>query len=458
MASQAEKIAAYVAGLSFDDLPAEVVDKCKQVTLDTLGVMVLGCDSPWSKIIDTYYRSLGGTPEATIIGSNIRLPMIHTAFVTGTMAHSLDYDDDLYAVHVACCIIPAVLAAAEHLKASGKEIITAITIGYDLTVRLAVVLDGHHLYAMGFHPTSVCGGFGAAAAVSKLFGLSTDQIVSALGIAGSCASGGLECLSDGSMTKRFHGGKAASEGILAASLARNGYTGPRLIFEGDKGVLNMFRAKGSPDDLVQGLGDSFSILKSYIKLHACCTCNAPVIDAVLALKADAKFDWQQVHAVQVKLRNTCLPLVGRPIVPKQNPQTVLDAQMSAPYCTAVALTADNAFPEQFTPEKLSDPNIRELARKVNVEADPGLDVDGDPRPVPAEVFIKMNDGRSYEKKIVYQKGTYRNPLTSEELERKFSVCTGDKLPPEAGTQLRQAIENLEALNDIHEIIPLLTCG
>lgn len=455
MKTYAEKIADYVVQVSFDDLPAEVVAKCKQIVLDTIGVAILGADAPWSRIITDYHRTMGGAAQSSVIGSNFKLPMAQAAFINGALAHALDYDDDLYAVHVACSIVPAVLAAAEHLGSSGKEIITAISIGYDIAIRLVKSLDGHHLYAMGLHPTPVCGGFGAAAAVSKLLGLSEKQTTSALGIAGSFASGGLECLSDGSMTKRMQGGKGAGEGVTAASLAKLNYTGPRMIFEGDHGIFHIFHAQGDPQNLVADFFDFFPITRSYTKLHACCTCSAPVIDAVFALKSEEKIDWRLIKDIEIRLRNTCLPLVGRPLERKQRPETVFDAQMSAPYAAAVALLKDNAYPDQFVPEKIHDPDLHALSAKVQVKGDVALDLDGDPRPVPAVVKINMEDGRTLTKRIDYQKGTYKNPAGQEDLENKFSVCVAGRLSEPVKQELTGTLASLESLPHIRDMMALL---
>ena len=234
----AEMLADHITTLSFRALPAEVVEKAKLLVLDTLGVMFLGSETPWTRIVLDHFNEQGGAGESDVVQHHLRLPAAGAAFVNGTMAHSFDYDDDLAACHVACCVIPAALAVGQKNHASGKEVLTAIVLGYDVTVRLAETLDGHHLYGQGFHPTPVCGTLGAVASASRLLGLSGEEITNAMGIAGSFLSGSLEWLSDGSMTKRFHGGKSASEGVTASLLAKRGFTGPHAIFEGENGILS----------------------------------------------------------------------------------------------------------------------------------------------------------------------------------------------------------------------------
>jgi 2-methylcitrate dehydratase PrpD len=451
MRTYSEDLADYIIGISFETLPPEGVEKAKHLFLDTLGVMILGSDKPWSLSLLDHFKAQGGKEEAGVVFHGVKLPAASAAFVNGTMAHSFDYDDDLAACHIACCVIPAALAAAQKVSASGKEFITSLVAGYDVTVRLAETLDGHHLYALGFHPTAVCGTYGAVAASGKLLGLSKEQMVHAMGIAGSFISGSLEWLSDGSMTKRFHGGKAASEGIIASSLAQRGFTGPRTIFEGNNGILKMFRAQRNPRLLIENLSRRFDILKSYMKWYPCCTCNAPLVDAVLAIREEASLKTDEIREIEARVRKTCMALVGEPLDQKRNPQNVLEAQMSAPYCIAAALVEGELFPRQFTPEKMKDPSIAGLAQKVKVVWDPSLDLTGNPRPVPGEVIIALFDGTVLRKKVNYQKGTYRNPLTSGEIEEKFSMCVEGKVSEKEKKNLIDWVDHLEQVDELHQI-------
>jgi len=451
MKTFSEILADYIHDLTYDDLPPAVITKCKQIVMDTIGVMVFGSEAPWSRILLDYFVEQGGTADAKIVCSDIHLPASSAAFVNGTMAHSFDYDDDLAACHIASCIIPAVLAMGQKVKASGKELITAITVGYDLTVRTAETLDGHHLYAMGFHPTPVCGVIGAVGAVSKLLKLDKEQIKCAFGIAGSFPSGSLEWLSDGSMTKRFHGGKAASEGIISASLAQKGFSAPRTAFEGENGIFKIYQVQRPEKTLVEELGQRFDVLKSYLKYYPCCTCNGPVIDAILDLKERWSLQHENIRKIEVKLRNTCFSLVGKPIEKKRNPDTILDAQMSAPYCIAVALLDGEAFPQQFTLSKLKDPTIKEIMQKISVEWDESMELEGSPRPVPAEIVVLTTDGKELRKRVDYQKGTYRNPLTDDEIKMKFSMCVEGKFSETVRNQLITYIDRLEYSPDVTQI-------
>lgn len=451
MKTYSETLADYIVSLSFEVIPQDVIDKAKLLFLDTLGVMILGADQILSQSLLTNFREQGGKEEAHVVFHGDKLPAANAAFVNGTMAHSFDYDDDLAACHIACCVIPAALATAQKVNASGREFITALAAGYDVTVRLAETLDAHNLYDMGFHPTSVCGTYGAVTSAGKLLGLSSEKLVNAMGLAGSFVSGSLEWLSDGSMTKRLHGGKSASEGIIAASLALGGVTGPRTIFEGKHGILKMFQAQRNPHLLVEDLTERFDILKSYIKWYPCCTCNAPLVDAILALRKEIPIELDKIGSIEARVRRTCMSLVGEPLDQKRHPQNILEAQMSAPYCIAAALVDGELFPHQFSIDKLNNQFIIKMAEKVKVLWSSELDVDGNPRPVPAEITINMTDGRIHTKRVDFQKGTYRNPLTSREIEEKFVICVDAKVAKKETESLIESIKHLDQLESVNQI-------
>lgn len=451
MVTYSVQLANYISEISPEKISKEALNKAKELFLDTVGVMIFGSDLESSKIVLNHFISVGGAEESGVICSNIKLPAANAAFVNGTMAHSFDYDDDWAACHIACCVIPAAFAVAQRTKASINDFLGSIVIGYDVTVRLAQTLDGYNLYAMGFHPTSICGTYGAFSAVSKLLKLSSKEITNGFGIAASFISGSLEWLEDGSMTKRFHGGKAASEGIISAFLAKNGFTGPRTIFEGKDGIFKMFNAQRDHSLLVEDLGSRFDILKTFTKLYPCCTCNAPIIDAILDLKKECNFGADEIERIDVQLRKTCMYLVGEPLDKKQNPQNVLEAQMSAPYCVAAAVIDGELFPRQFTQQKVDDPEIKRLAKKVNTVWNPVFDINEPPRPIPANVKIKLKNATTLEKTVRYQKGTPSNPFTKKELKDKFLGCTEMKLGKEGAEKAFSKLASIQGSSNIDNL-------
>lgn len=217
MVSAARVIAEYSTTLDFSKLPSRVIQSAKEHFLDTLGVTIAGSVTPWSKIIADFCVSQSSNTEATILGRKSKVSADLAALSNGTMAHSLDYDDDPGVCHIGAVVVPATLAAAEKFSADGEKIIEAVVIGYDVVGRVEEAVDGEALFTRGFHPTSVCGVFGAATVATKILGLDLKKTIAALGIAGSFASGVMEFLSDGSMIKRVHPGWAAKGGIIRPS-------------------------------------------------------------------------------------------------------------------------------------------------------------------------------------------------------------------------------------------------
>lgn len=443
MENYSVQLAKYISRMNPEKVTDEALHKARELVLDTMGVMIFGSDLDSSKIILQHFASIGGVEESGVICNSIKLPAANAAFVNGTMAHSFDYDDDWAACHIACCVIPAALAVAQKTRAEIDDFLTAIVIGYDVTIRLAQTLDGYNLYAMGFHPTSICGTFGAFSAASKLLNLSVEETANGFGIAASFISGSLEWLQDGSMTKRFHGGKAASEGVISALLAKNRFTGPKTIFEGKDGIFKMFRAQRDHNLLVEELGLRFDILKTYMKLYPCCTCNAPIIDAILDLKAEHNFSTDEIECIDIQLRKTCMYLVGEPLDKKQNPQNVLEAQMSAPYCVAAAIVDRELFPRQFSREKITDPQIRRLAKGIKTAWNPEFDIQEPPRPIPANVKVTLKNSKTLNKTVFYQKGTPSNPFNERELKEKFLGCTEMKLGKEAAEKAFYKLKSIQ---------------
>lgn len=278
-------LAKYVTELKYEDLSNEVVEKAKMHLLDTMGNMLGAFCMPWSKMVIDIVRKTGGVPQSKVFGVEEMYPIMMAALANGTIAHGIDADDSGARpswAHPGSCIIPAAYAAAEAERATGKELITAIVSGYELNCRIdSAVYPG--LRNRGFHATGVVGTFGAAAAAGKLIGLGEDQMVNALGLAGIQAAGLEEWLTSGDMSKRLHAGKAAMNGVLAALLASEGYTGPVTVFEGKYGLLSTHADGYDLNRLTERLGEEYKILGCKFKPYACCHELCPPIMMALDL-------------------------------------------------------------------------------------------------------------------------------------------------------------------------------
>jgi 2-methylcitrate dehydratase PrpD len=451
-----ESLGEYVHHIDYSRIPENAIHACKLHILDTLGVALAGSMTPWAKIVADWAKGRSAPGNATILRTWEKTECTTAALVNGTFSHSLDYDDDPGLCHIGAVVVPASLAVGEEKRISGRELVTAVNVGYDVVTRVEEAFNGEKMFSRGFHPTAVCGVFGAAACASRITGLTSEETANALGIAGSFASGLMEFIADGSMTKRIHTGWAAQAGISAASLAARGFTGPKSIFEGKFG-LRAYSGNFRGSKLLRDLGKRFDVLNSGLKKHPSCLYNAPAIDAILELVENGVIDRENVKRIDVNVRKAAFALVGDPIHRKQNPTTILDAQMSMPFCLASAVVDRELCLRQFSRQKISDRRILELARKVWVTADRKLDR-LPPNNLTTIINIKLNDGRKIRRVKEHYYGEPCHPLSEEDVVRKFKECAGMVMKPEDTEQLARSILKVESVPDVAMLLDVFRSG
>ncbi|MBI2203191.1 MAG: MmgE/PrpD family protein [Candidatus Rokubacteria bacterium] len=451
MATAAETLAAYGAGLDPATLPAPVVHAARRCILDGVGVALAGAGTPWVERALAAARALGGDGPARVIGHAQRRPPALAALVNGTAVHALDYDDDPAACHIGAVVIPTALALGEVLGVPGRRILAAVVLGYDVTTRVADGIDADLLYHKGYHPTAVCGVFGAAATAAYLHGLDAERFADALGLAGSFAAGNMEFLADGAMSKRVQPGKAAHDGIVAAELARAGVTGPRTVLEGRYGLWRYTESLDAAA-FTKGLGTRFAVTEVFVKKHASCLANAPAIDGVLELLQHAGVGPAGIAEIRVGLRPSSFAMVGEPRELRVRPQTMLDAQMSLPYSLAVAIVDGEAGIAQFAPERLRDPAVLALAERIHPYSHPEL-AGAKAGNLTSYVEITTSGSQHLARCFTTYRGHPELPMTDEELEAKFRRCAALRVPDSRVEAACRAIWRLDALPDLD---PLLT--
>jgi 2-methylcitrate dehydratase PrpD len=420
----------FLAALKPADLPANVFDRARYLLLDYLGVAIRGSCAESSGPV---YRMIerGAAPgRSTVIGKSIRTLPGYAALANGTAAHAIELDDTHNAgsIHLGVVMFSTALALAETLPdVQPDRFLTAVAAGYETAARIAMAVQPKEHYLLGFHPTATCGVFGAAVTASKLLGLSADQMLSAVGIAGSMAAGSLEFLADGAWTKRLHPGLAAQNGIQAAMLAGEGFCGPSRILEGRDGFLRSYSRRPIADYLTDDLGKTFEILRTSVKPHACCRYMQGPIDAILALVHEHDIRPAQVRSIDVAVLEAGWPLVVEPRAQKYHPKSIVEAQFSMPYGAAVAVIDRAAGLEQFSEARLQSNDVRRFLGKVVMIK--RLDFEENfPEEWPAVAIIHLNDGRRVEKMIRHPKGDPKNPLTWPELITKFRGLASAVLP------------------------------
>ena len=444
------KLAAFTAGLTYKSLPPEIVQKAKQCLMDILGAALAGSKTPEALVAKRLAQKLSQKKEATLITAKGKVGVLEAALANGIMSHALELDDgNRYAMgHPGVGVIPAVLALAEKEKSKGKDVISAIVAGYEVFGRVGAGGNPSH-FNRGFHTTGTCGTFAAAAAAGKLLRLSESKMVSALGIAGSQAAGLFAFLADGTMTKTLHAGKAAQNGILSAYLAKEGFTGPAYILEDKRGFYRAFADTFDPGRVVDGLGQKYEIMNTYVKFHASCRHSHPAVDAILDILRQSPIQPQDIEKVNVYTYNSAVKLIDSKQV-----TTPISGKMSLPYSAAVAIFHGKVGLDEFKPKMLNDREVRALMERVDVHQDPELD-----RLVPdhrgARAEIQLKDGRKLTSQILDPKGEPENPGSETDLYDKFRMLAGMVMKADRVKKLLEKIDGLEKMRDLSELTSLL---
>jgi 2-methylcitrate dehydratase PrpD len=367
------ELARWVAQLAYRDLPPRTKEVVRILLLDTLGCGVYGYATPWARTLLDWAKA--GAPAhgtATVWGEAApSLRASEAALVNGTSIHAFELDDYHQAkLHPGAVVIPAAIAMAEQLDASGEQLVTAIAAGYEVMIRSSLALNPSAARLRGWHLTGVCGPFGAAAACASLLGLAAEPAAWALGLAGTQSSGLWAFNADGTMSKRFHAGRAAQSGVIAAELAARGFSGPMQIYEfHDGGVLKAFSDASDPAPLTRDLGARFHLEATSIKPYSCCGSTHSYVDAAYELRRRLGTPWNPQRRVRVGMAKVVDVQCGFDYLPG----SALNGQMSMRYVVAAALMEGEMLPSQFTDEKMADPALVGLAQRIELEHDAELD-------------------------------------------------------------------------------------
>ena len=439
------QLAEFAGGIDYETLPDAVRERTKALVSDHVAIAYRARQEAaiTPSIASTLERlgMVGG--EASVIGDARTYAPPAAAFFNGALAHCLDFDDThaRSSLHPSAPIVPAALAAAEVVSANGRDCIAAITAGYEVQIRLSLALDPSAHYARGYHPTATCGVFGAAAAAGRILGLGTKEMVHAYGLCGSQAAGSMQFLADGAWNKPFHVGYAAMSGLIAASLAREGFRGAADAIEGGAGFLASYAPDPNPDEAVRNLGIDWETLEIAVKPYPSCRYGHAAMDALIALRADHGIDPDAVDSVRIGLPQTGWHLIGDPEPEKQNPQNYVDGQFSMPFVAAVALREGGMSWDSYAAH-LDDPRTRSLCRRISSVVDTEVESHF-PSHMAGSARVRTRDGEELEKLVVIAKGEPENFPATAELRAKFDGLIGDYLPGEQRVELADALDSFE---------------
>ena len=431
-ASASRRLARFALGLRLADVPPKVVARAGLLTLDTLGCALAAAPTDFGHSVIATARGLGGDAESTIIGGGGKVGVSSAVLVNAALAHGLDFDDtrEDAIVHTGCAAVPTALAVAEAARASGTAALEAAIAAVEVMCRVGLAVPGR-FHARHFHPTSLTSSFAAAVAAGRLYGLNENELVNALGICGSQSAGIIEYLSEGAWTKRMHPGWGAHAGVIAALLARNGFTGPTRVLEGEHGLYAAFAGGHDParlDTLLATLGKEWELERLTFKPYPCGSIAHPYMDCALRLRTEHGITPEDIVEVRCRTAAGPLPRLWEPLDAKHRPPNGYAAKFSLPYLLAVMFVRGWAGLGDFTDEAARDERVLRVAGTVGYDLDETIDY---PRQFIGHVAVRLRDGRRLEARQDHPRGGADFPLTAEELEAKFRGNAALALPPVA---------------------------
>jgi aconitate decarboxylase len=443
-----EILARHIVETTYDSLPAEVVRAAKDVILDGVGVMLAGSQEEPPRIVAEYAREMGGPPQCTVFGLGFKTSPPMAAFVNGVSGHVLDYEPMWHpATHATSPTLPSILALAETRAVSGKDVITALAVAFEVQGRLR--LGGFATERMertGFHPPGTVGPLGAAAAAAVLLGLDVQHTRWALGIAASRS--GTLAANIGSMTKSSHCGNAGRMGLEAALLAAKGFTANEDVIEAPSGWAQVFHRDGFDFAAAEAFGRPWRMVDPGLatKKHPSQYGTHRGIDA--ALELSQKHGVNPAEITQVLIHGPVMAYINRPF-----PKTGLEGKFSYQYTVSAALLDGHIGIDTFRDARRFAPEMEAMLGKVEVQMDPAIPANFEEMWV--EVTARTRDGRAVTARCDRPRGIWGNPLTREERLTKFRNTAGVLLAPPQVEEAQALIEKLETLPTLRELISVL---
>jgi 2-methylcitrate dehydratase PrpD len=450
------ELARWAASVRFEDLPEDVVAATKLRVMDVIGLALAGAETDFGRSVHTAALALSTPGPCSILGFGDRVSVAAAAFANGAFSQALEFDDthNESIVHMSSPAVAAALALSEFTLVSGRDLITAIAIGNEVSCRVGNVSSGE-LHKRGFHPTGLFATFGAAYLAGKVLRLDAEAQTRAAGIAGSFASGLLECWVDGTQTKFLHPGWSAQSGITAALLARSGITGPAQVFEGRWGLFasHVQDANAHRDfaRITNGLGELWESRDASFKPFPAAHVIHPYISAILRLREKHGIKPADVERIECPVTGFIVGIVCEPTEEKFLPASDSHGRVSLQYSLAEALHRGALGKSAYSASSRNNPEILALARRVQYRIDPNY-----PGPGRFKGAVKMllKDGRTFEEIEEYNRGSAENPMTYEELREKFDENSSGFLSNSQRDRLAGTIQKLDELPDASALLGL----
>jgi 2-methylcitrate dehydratase PrpD len=448
-----QELSEFAAGLERQQIPAEVLQRAKMLLLDAVGVAFAATKFDFAQRALAGLR-LMGSGDADLIGIPDKLALRDAVLMNAILVHGLDYDDTYLpgSIHLSASCVPTALGVGASIGASGQDVLTACALGLEAGARLGAAGKGGFLRA-GFHATSIVGTFACALVAGRLMKMPAGRLTMAQGIALSMTSGNMQPMQDGSWTKRMHPGLSGASGVLAATMAQQGYIGPTEAYEGRFGLFPCFLGQYARDaDLNlahDGLGQRWEFPRSSIKLFPACHQSHAFFNAAIGISRAHEVRPEHIESIRVRIAEPAVPLICEPLAAKRKPDSSYAAQFSLPYGIACCLTRGRFGLGELEQASYSNPALLALAHKVDYEIDPSS---GFPKFRSGEVIVNTKDGRK-----LTQRESIRpdEPAADDAIAEKFMNSAGSVMSQARATRLRDAILDFERIENVRSLTRML---
>ena len=449
--NETRQLAEFVTTTSYSDLPTGVLDKMRGYVLDNLACGLAGAGRPEPRLLADYVRSASADGQSFVFGASWRTFPSFAALVNGTAISALESDHGYIpgSCHPGAAVFPAVLAIGQPLAVDGKQLLTALVLGYEAQCRIGVAATRSVEDQRGFHGPGTNAAFGAAIATSKLLGLDKKATASALGIAGSHAGGLLEFVHEGAMTKRLHVGRGSQVGLESALFAQRGLTGPSTVLEGRFGFLNAYSATPRPEELLRDLGRRWHLEDLLVRPFPCHGSFHGIVEVLSRFRAEHRPDLERITALVIRTSEATIARHG-----DKSPATVTGMQYSMPFCAALALACDIGDPRVVSEETVQDPAIRALAGSVQFEG-VATQEGGQYQHPRAEVTLEV-EGKAHRFDVDGYKGHPTTPCTWDDMVDKLFRFVGPILGEQRVREVVKRVGALETLKGPQELVALLS--
>ncbi len=449
-----EKIAKFALTTKRCDIPAFVFDHAKLLLLDTFGVAMTACNLPHARIIRAVVTEMGDRPDATLWGSQQRVGISDALLYNSALIHGLDYDDTHVAgiVHPSASVVATAITVGEYVQASPRDVLTAIVLGWEVIVALAVAAKGR-FQDVGYHPSGLLSSFASVCVAARLMGESEATLANALGICGSQASALQEFLHDGNWTKKMHPGWGCHAAYYALRLAGRGYQGSQKVFEGEFGLYKAHTGTTEGlEDRINELSQVWRTPEITFKLYPVCHFTHSFIEGALELRKTHDIQPEQIRKIICRIDKRGYSIVCDPIEKKKQPESDYIMRFSLPYVVAVAVAKGGLSPRDIDLAVANDSTIQDLMRRVECVVDEDVKNEGH---FPGDVEIVMDAGHRYHRSIPYEKGSGDNPITPLDVTEKFKNNLKGIYPENRMESLRNFIFDFEDRMNVSELIDKL---